>query len=173
MLMEINTIAAETRAVEYLQDNYQDFFTPQKVSQERRTFDLPKSIWWTMFSSYAVFFTAITIAMGRDRSALFMIVISACYTVMYFGTAAVLNSVATSERPATVPGDIETATGNRTFAARTVHVVLDRSYLHFLGKIAHAKYPLTPMSKVSLHGLSATGVGQFSRGHLRSFGIAQ
>jgi hypothetical protein len=123
MLMDVRIIAAETRAVEYLQDNYQAFFTPEKASQERRTFDLPKSIWWTMFASYAVFFTAITIATGRDRSALFMIVISICYTVMYFGTAAVLNAVGASERPATIPGDIDTATGRLSYRAAFAQIL--------------------------------------------------
>jgi hypothetical protein len=85
MLMEIRTIAAETRAVEYLQDNYDEFFVPPKATQELRTFDLPKSIWRTMFLAYAVFFLGITVATGRDRSALFMIVISASYAVMYSG----------------------------------------------------------------------------------------
>jgi hypothetical protein len=123
MLMEIRTIAAETRAVEYLQDNYQDFFTPEKVSQERRTFDLPKSIWWTMFLAYAVFFLGITIATGRDRSALFMIVISASYAIMYFGTAAVMNAVGAHGRPATVPGDIDTATGKLSYGAAFAQIL--------------------------------------------------
>jgi hypothetical protein len=133
MLMEINTIAAETRAVEYLQDNYQDFFTPEKASHERRTFDLPKSIWRTTFLSYAVFFTAITLAMGRDRTALFMIVISAGYTVMYFGTAAVLNAVGASERPETVPGDIDTATGRLSYRAAFAQILTVPLVIAFFG----------------------------------------
>jgi hypothetical protein len=79
MLMEIRTIAAETRGIEYLQDHYDEFFVPIKATQELRTFDLPKSIWRVMFLAYAVFFLGITVATGRDRSALFMIVISASY----------------------------------------------------------------------------------------------
>lgn len=133
MLMDVRTIAAETRGIEYLQDNYQDFFTREKLNPERRTFDLPKSIWWTMFLSYAVFFVAITIATGRDRSALFMIVISACYTVMYFGTAAVLNAVGASERPATLPGDIDTATGKLSYGAAFAQILTVPLVIAFFG----------------------------------------
>jgi hypothetical protein len=123
MLMDVRIIAAETRAVEYLQDNYDEFFVPPKAIQELRTFDLPKSIWWTMFLAYAVFFLAITIATGRDRSALFMIVISASYAVMYFGTAAVMNAVGAHGRPATVPGDIDTATGKLSYGAAFAQIL--------------------------------------------------
>jgi hypothetical protein len=133
MLMEINTIAAETRAVEYLQDNYQEYFTPEKASQERRTFDLPKSIWWTMFLAYAVFFAAITISMGRELSALFMIIISAAYTVMYFGTAAALNAVGAGDRPATVAGDIETATGKLSYGAAFAQILSVPLLIAFFG----------------------------------------
>ena len=133
MLMEISTIAAETRAVEYLQDYYDDFFVPEKVSQEKQTFDLPKSIWWTMFLAYAVFFVAITIATGRDRSALFMIVVSAGYALMYFGTAAVLNAVGASGRPATVPGDIDTATGKLSYGAAFAQILTVPLVIAFFG----------------------------------------
>jgi hypothetical protein len=133
MLMEIRTIAAETRGIEYLQDHYEEFFEPLKATQERRTFDLPKSIWWTMFLAYAVFFLAITIATGRDRSALFMIVISAGYTVMYFGTAVVLNAVGASERPETVPGDIDTATGKLSYGAAFAQILTVPLLIAFFG----------------------------------------
>lgn len=133
MLMDISLIAAETRAVEYLQDNHQDFFTPEKASQERRTFDLPKSIWWTMFLSYAVFFLAITIATGHDLGTLFMIVISAGYTVMYFGTAAVLNAVGAGDRPATVIGDIDTATGKLSYKAAFAQILTVPLVIAFFG----------------------------------------
>jgi hypothetical protein len=123
MLMEIRTIAAETRGIEYLQDHYDEFFVPIKATQELRTFDLPKSIWRVMFLAYAVFFLGITVATGRDRSALFMIVISASYAVMYFGTATVMNAVGAHGRPATVPGDIDTATGKLSYGAAFAQIL--------------------------------------------------
>lgn len=68
-----------------------------------------------MFASYAVFFAALMIATGRDGSAVFAIVVSILYAVMYFGTAAILNSVDHSARPKLSPlhrgKGIETATG--------------------------------------------------------------
>jgi hypothetical protein len=133
MLMDVRIIAAETRAVEYLQDNYDEFFLTPKATQELRTFDLPKSIWWTMFLAYAVFFLAITVATGRDRSALFMIVISASYAVMYFGTAAVMNAVGAHGRPATVPGDIETATGKLSYGAAFAQILTVPLVIAFFG----------------------------------------
>jgi hypothetical protein len=128
MLMEIRTIAAETRGIENLQDHYEDFFVPVKATQELRTFDLPKSIWWTMFLAYAVFFLGITVATGRDRSALFMIVISASYAVMYFGTAATLNAVGAS-----VPGDIDTATGKLSYGAAFAQILTVPLVIAFFG----------------------------------------
>jgi hypothetical protein len=133
MLMEIRTIAAETRGIEYLQDHYEEFFEPLKATQELRTFDLPKSIWWTMFLAYAVFFLGITIATGRDRSTLFMIVISASYAIMYFGTAAVMNAVGTHGRPATVPGDIDTATGKLSYGAAFAQILTVPLVIAFFG----------------------------------------
>jgi len=145
MLMEINTIASETRAIEYLQDNHQGFFSPERASQERRTFDLPSSIWWTMFLAYAVFFVSITIATGRDLSALFVIVISAGYTIMYFGTAAAMNAVGAADRPATVPGDIDTATGKLSFGAAFAQILTVPLLIAFFGcGIAVVRALVTP-----------------------------
>jgi hypothetical protein len=133
MLMDVRIIAAETRAVEYLQDNYDEFFLTPKATQELRTFDLPKSIWWAMFLAYAVFFLGITVATGRDRSALFMIVISASYAVMYFGTATVMNAVGAHGRPATVPGDIDTATGKLSYGAAFAQILTVPLVIAFFG----------------------------------------
>jgi hypothetical protein len=133
MLMEIRTIAAETRGIEYLQDHYEEFLVPIKATQELRTFDLPKSIWWTMFLAYAAFFLGITVATGRDRSALFMIVISASYAVMYFGTATAMNAVGAHSRPATVPGDIDTATGKLSYGAAFAQILTVPLVIAFFG----------------------------------------
>lgn len=133
MLIDLNTMAAETRAIECLQDSYIEHSAPERVSQERRTFDLPKSIWWVMFLAYAVFFTAITVATGNDRSTLFVLVISIGYTVMYFGTAAALNSVGSNERPATIQGDIETATGKLRYHAAFAQILTVPILLAFFG----------------------------------------
>jgi hypothetical protein len=133
MLMDSNTIAAETGGVEYLQDSSATALAPIRPSHESRTFDLPKSIWWTMFIAYAVFFLAITIATGRDRSALFMVVISGSYAVMYFGTATVMNAVGAHDRPATVPGDVETATGKLSYASAFAQILTVPLVIAFFG----------------------------------------
>jgi hypothetical protein len=133
MLMDSNTIAAETGGIEYLQDSAAAARAPIRPSHERRTFDLPKSIWRTMFLSYAIFFLAITIATGRDRSALFMIVISGSYAVMYFGTTTVMNAVGAHDRPATVPGDVETATGKLSYGAAFAQILTVPLVIAFFG----------------------------------------
>jgi hypothetical protein len=134
MLMEIRTIAAETRGIEYLQDHYEEFFVPIKATQELRTFELPKSIWLTMFLAYAVFFLAITIATRRDRSALFMIVISASYAVMYFGTATAMNAAGAHGRPATVPCDIDKATGRLSYRGAFAQILTVPLVIAFFGR---------------------------------------
>ncbi len=84
-------------------------------SHEIRTFELPRSVWITMFGAYAVFFTALFFATGHGMAAIFALVVSIAYTVMYFGTAAVLNNVTAAERkalPTSDPiGGVETQTG--------------------------------------------------------------
>lgn len=99
-------IAAEMRDVS---DEY------RAPSHEIRTFELPGSVWTVMFSSYAVFFTALVISTGHGTAAMFALVVSIAYTIMYFGTAAVLNRVSARERNALPPidpvGGIDTNTG--------------------------------------------------------------
>lgn len=84
-------------------------------SHEIRTFELPASVWITMFGSYAVFFAALFVATGHGVAAIFALVVSMAYTVMYFGTAAVLNNVTAAERKALPStgsiGGIQTQTG--------------------------------------------------------------
>lgn len=103
-------IAAEIMAeMEDLPEGY------SMPSHEIRTFELPASVWITMFASYAVFFAALFVATGHGAAAIFALVISMAYAVMYFGTAAVLNKVGAAERkdlpPANSIGGIETYTG--------------------------------------------------------------
>jgi len=86
-----------------------------KQTHEVRNFELPATVWAAMFASYATFFAGLIVATGRDGSALFAIVISVFYAIMFFGTAAILNSVNRAARPTNSPlaqgKGIETATG--------------------------------------------------------------
>ena len=132
MLMEFNMMAAESRTVEYQQHDV-ELAIPVKPTQELRTFGLPKSIWVTMFLAYAVFFGALIMVTGHDKSALVMIAISACYTVMYFGTAATMNSVGAQGRPVTVHGDIDTFTGKLGKAAAFAQILTVPIMVAFFG----------------------------------------
>lgn len=133
MLHDANSFAAESRAIEVWQEHPMDYAVPARASQERRTFDLPPSIWYVMFLSYAVFFVAMIAAVGRDGSALFMVAISIAYAVMYFGTAAALNSVGAADRPATRPGDIDTATGKLSYWGAYAQILTVPLMIAFFG----------------------------------------
>lgn len=52
---------------------------------ERRTFELPASVWKMMIASYAIFLAALLGATGGGHAG-FAIAISAIYVVMFFGT---------------------------------------------------------------------------------------
>ncbi len=63
---------------------------------ERRGFQIPASFWWVMVGCYAVFIAALLAATGSSAHAVFMIVISTVYVVMFFGATRLL----TREGPA-------------------------------------------------------------------------
>ncbi len=50
-------------------------------------FQLPRRLWLSMFTCYAIFFGFIAIATGGSGAARFAIVVSALYTLVYFGVA--------------------------------------------------------------------------------------
>ncbi len=60
---------------------------------ESSGFGFPGWIWRVFFGSYAVFFASLALATARDGYAIFLIVVSVLYTVMFFGTAAVLQGL--------------------------------------------------------------------------------
>lgn len=88
-------------------------------------FQLPGWIWAAMFGCYAVFFLFILLATGRDRHALFAIVISVLYTLMYFSTAALLSSIKGKERssPLSRGQYLQTLTGPMSLTAVTGQVL--------------------------------------------------
>ncbi|ASK88387.1 hypothetical protein [Sphingorhabdus sp. SMR4y] len=115
MLMDFQVEGGQTLAAEInaeMQDVSRRYRGPV---HESRTFELPAVVWVMMFGSYAVFFTALFIATGRDAAAVFALLISIAYTIMYFAAAAVLNHVSASERqalpPAVSASGMETQTG--------------------------------------------------------------
>ncbi len=56
---------------------------------ERRTFELPASVWKVMVASYGIFLAALLGATGGGHAG-FAIAISAIYVMMFFGTAHVI-----------------------------------------------------------------------------------
>ena len=60
------------------------------VQPEATDLQIPKSVWHVMWACYALFFLGLLAAIGTELSGLFMLTISAAYTFMFFGTAAVL-----------------------------------------------------------------------------------
>ena len=122
MLMNHNMIAAEIGAIEYERSNNSVVIAAHRTA-EPRTFELPMSIWNTMFVSYAVFFGALLMVTGTDTSSVFVIFISIGYTAMYFGTAALLNSVSSASPVANAYGDIDTFTGRIGFVAAAAQIL--------------------------------------------------
>lgn len=63
---------------------------PQREPVVQPGFQLPRSIWQAMFACYATFFAAMAFLVDFQRLGMFMVVVSALYTAMYFGTASIL-----------------------------------------------------------------------------------
>lgn len=133
MLMNQHFVAAETGAVEYEEWQSNRVLIAAHRTAEPRTFELPMSIWYAMFASYAVFFGALFAVTGSDASALFAIVISVGYTVMYFGTAAVMNGVSPQTPVVDAYGDIDTFTGPMSFGAAAVQILTVPILVAFFG----------------------------------------
>ncbi|MEO7411559.1 MAG: hypothetical protein ABIU10_09650 [Sphingomicrobium sp.] len=66
---------------------------PSPHFSESSGFGFPGWIWKVFFGSYAVFFAALALATARSGQAVFVIVVSVLYTVMFFGTAALLQGL--------------------------------------------------------------------------------
>ncbi len=127
MLMDFQMEGGQAIAAEIASEmrDVPDQFRMQ--SHEARTFELHGSVWAIMFASYAVFFAALIISTGQGTAAIFALVISIAYTIMYFGTAAVLNSVSANERRALPQtekiGGMETNTGWMDNTAANVQIL--------------------------------------------------
>lgn len=122
MLMNHNILAAQTDVTEYDLPADSALIAAHRTS-EPRTFELPMSIWSAMFVSYAVFFGALLMVTGTDTSSVFAIVISIGYTMMYFGTAALLNNVSSALPVADAYGDIDTFTGRIGFVPAAAQIL--------------------------------------------------
>jgi len=72
---------------------------PAMVAPLNKGFELPRSVWFSMLGCYAMFFAAITAATGGSARALFAIVVSIIYTLIYFGVAKIGAKQAGPESP--------------------------------------------------------------------------
>lgn len=66
---------------------------------ERRTFELPASVWQIMTACYAVFLIALLASTGGERAD-FAIAVSAIYLTMFFGTARMITLQCPQQDPA-------------------------------------------------------------------------
>ena len=93
---------------------------PAPVQPEARTFGIPPVIWGVMAASYVLFFGGLILGTGHDGRAMFMIVISILYTLMYFGTAFALNSLrrgSSRQGSQWIKGRFNTHTGPMSFGS--------------------------------------------------------
>ncbi|MDZ3830481.1 MAG: hypothetical protein U0S50_01525 [Sphingopyxis sp.] len=111
---------------------------PYEVSGIQTGFQLPRWIWRTMFTCYALFFIGIGAATGRDTATIFMILISILYTLMYFTTAALLHRQKGIERPSPLVqsgGFLDTWTGPMDSATVAAQILAVPAGFAFLGII--------------------------------------
>ncbi len=74
-----------------------------KIDVAQPGFQLPSSVWALMLTCYAIFFAGMTALVAGSGYALFMVVISALYAVVFFGTGTILANL--SGRDDTSPLD--------------------------------------------------------------------
>ena len=86
---------------------------PAPRLSESSSFGLPGWLWATLFGAYATFFGALALATAHDGDTVFAIVVSVLYTLMFFGTAAVLQGLGKRWQQGFEPGEriLETYTG--------------------------------------------------------------
>lgn len=121
MLLDENNLAVQSMEFEDTSAPVKTDYIPVRVQPEARTFGIPAVIWGSMAASYVFFFMGLLLGTGHDGKALFMIAISVLYTLMYFGTAFILNSLGMADRKRRknqwVDGKFDTFTGPMTFGS--------------------------------------------------------
>ena len=120
--------AAARRAVHLSND-------PYEVNGMQAGFQLPRWVWRSMFAFYAIFFLGLGAATGRDTAAIFMLVVSILYALMYFATAGILHAQKGPEHPSPldrIGGMLDTWTGpmdGHTVAAQILAVPAGFAFL--------------------------------------------
>jgi hypothetical protein len=110
--------------------------TAAPVQPEGVDLEMPAWIWGSMAVCYGIFFAGLIAATGHDGEALFALVISIGYALMYFGSAAALFSVAPPRRRSAFArgvGPLKTWTGPMDTAAVAAQVLTVPACLAFFG----------------------------------------
>lgn len=121
MFLDENNMAVQAHDLDHHHDDEPEEAVAARASaqHEARTFNLPASVWGIMMTSYAIFFGALAIAMGHDRSAIFVVAVSILFALMYFGTTFALNSLSAAgrkdEKRDWVKGKFETLGGTMSY----------------------------------------------------------
>ncbi len=110
-----------------------------RVQPEGVDLEMPAWIWGTMALCYGTFFGGLIAATGHDGEALFALVISIGYALMYFGSAATLFGVARPVRRSAFArgiGPLQTWTGPMDTPAVAAQVLTVPACLAFFGLAA-------------------------------------
>ncbi|MBS0482407.1 MAG: hypothetical protein JSR96_09695 [Proteobacteria bacterium] len=135
MLDELDRLQIEDAATNR-QDEAANLAPAVPAHPENAGTGLPGWIWAVMIAEYAVFFTGLMFAVGRDREAVFMLVISIGFAVMYFGTASALFAQKPADRPTAFErgtGDLQTWTGPMSRGAVAAQILTVPGCLAFFG----------------------------------------
>jgi hypothetical protein len=109
---------------------------PHETGGVQAGFQLPRWMWRTMFACYAIFFLGIGAATGRDTAAIFALVISALYVLMFFGTAGLLSAQKGPEHGSPLDrhgGLLDTWTGPMSSRAVAAQILAVPAGFAFLG----------------------------------------
>lgn len=109
---------------------------PARAQPEHSDLELPGWIWGTMAACYALFFGGLLAGTGHDGEALFAIVISIGYAVMYFGTASLLVGQRPARRKSAFArgiGPLQTWTGPMDRTAVAAQILTVPACLAFFG----------------------------------------
>lgn len=128
MLMDFQIDSGHMATAEIIANTTEVPHGRNSPTHEIRTFELSGSVWMAMFACYATFFSALFLATGRGKAAVFAIVVSVGYTIVYFGVGSILNRVSAPER-ATLPkvnvaGGMATQTGWMSSAAVNAQILV-------------------------------------------------
>ena len=123
MLIDFNIVVADSADA----NGECDRLTQESSVHEVQTFALPRSIWTMMFCAYGVFFAGLATATAHSLDAIFVVVVSVSFAVMYFGVAIVMNRVNAYARIGAKRSqshdNIQTLTGSLSYAEACAQIL--------------------------------------------------